>query len=83
MKTYFDTIAKFFGPYFPAPEYLARVMVDAINKPSNDPENRLLGAGSIKMHTNEDKTLKTGIRSFVVKDKAGFLYRVTVEVIDE
>lgn len=83
MKSYIDTISKFFGPYVPATDYLARVIVDSINTPSNDPEKRLLGAGSIKFDLREDGSYKSGKKTFVVKDRAGFMYRVTVENLEE
>lgn len=78
MKTYFETLSRFNYP-LPITDYLAKVLVNAVNLPSNDPESRLLGAGSVKLDLNLDGTFRSTKKTFLVKDKNGYTYKVTIE----
>ena len=76
MKTYFETISRFFP--MPIPHYIAEVLKTAINNPANDPDRQIAGAGAIHFDLNPDGSYRSDKKTFTVQDRNGLFYEVTV-----
>lgn len=83
MKHYFETIARFFVRPMPITDYIARCMVDALNSPHNDPESRIAGAGSIKFDLDANGCFVSTKKTFVVQDRNGIFYEITIQELDK
>ena len=67
----------------PIPGYIAKCMVNALNNPTNDPEDRLVGAGKVRFNLNPDGSYVNSQKMFVVQDQNGLFYEVTVTPLQE
>lgn len=78
MKTYFETIARFFQP-LPVPGYIAKVIADALNDPRNDPEQLITGAGKVRFDLHQDGSYRSSTKKLVVQDRNGYFYEITIK----
>lgn len=76
MKTYFETLARFYP--MPIPHYIADLLKTAINNPVNDVDKQIVGAGAIQFDLNHDGSYRSDKKTFTVQDRNGLFYEVTV-----
>jgi hypothetical protein len=65
----------------PIPHYIAKCIADSLNKPSNDPEGLIAGAGKVRMDLNPDGSYRSGMKRLIVQAKDGLFYEITVQEI--
>lgn len=69
------------GKPLPIPQYIAKCIADALNKPINDPEHMIAGAGKVRMDLNPDGSYRSSKKRLIVQDRAGTFYEITVQEI--
>jgi hypothetical protein len=65
----------------PIPQYIAKCISDALNKPLNDPEQLIAGAGKVRMDLNPDGSYRSSDKRLIVQDRYGRFYQITVQEI--
>jgi hypothetical protein len=65
----------------PIPGYIAKCISEALNKPSNDPEQLIAGAGRVRLDLNPDGSYRSSKKTVIVQDRDGIFYEITVQEI--
>lgn len=79
MQDFQTFIKAYLDKPLPIPHYIAKCIADSLNKPSNDPENLIAGASSVRMDLNRDGSYRSSTKRLIVQDRAGVFYQITVE----
>jgi hypothetical protein len=59
-------------------DYIAKVIVNAINSPANDPDKMIIGAGKVRFDLHDDGSYRSDKKTFTVQDRNGYFYEVTI-----